>query len=103
MAHYETADLRPTEGANEAGRRIVKCLRYGMRLAILGVLDGATTNEEMRWWHVVRPGSYSMPGLTDQGLTWGKSVCGRIIITNGYAADFAPPNGSLCPACAEQM
>ena len=76
-------------------------LRTGRRLAVLGVKEGVTGNE-MRWWHVVRPGSYSIPQVgTD--LTRGRSYCGYWVVTNGYAADFRPGLGVLCPACAEQI
>jgi hypothetical protein len=36
-------------------------------------------------------------------LVYGKALCGQTVVTNGYAADWRPPQGTLCPACAEQL
>lgn len=87
-------------------KRLTKLIRVGGKLAVLGVEDGPLS---MTWWHVARPGSYAAPqgisGTECQGddLVYGKALCGRTIVTNGYAADFAPPDGLLCPGCREQL
>lgn len=77
-----------------------KLLRTNGRIAVLGVL--AT---DARRWHICRPG-ISLPILDiggGDGLRVGRSLCGQEIMTNGYAADFKPPDGALCPACAERQ
>lgn len=74
-------------------------IRQGGRLAVLGVADGDRVS-----WHVVGPG-VSLPVLSTgggDGLRIGRSLCGRDVWTNGYAADFAPPKGQLCRACDER-
>jgi hypothetical protein len=88
-------------------KQLTNLIRVGGRLAVLGVEEG---RRAMGWWHVVRPGSYSTPqgepGASDQegrNLTHGKAMCGRTVVSNGYAADWRPPTGQLCPACAEQI
>lgn len=89
-------------------RQMTKLIRVGGKLAVLGVED--RPHAAMGWWHVARPGSYAAPqgnswGPDQEGanLVYGRGMCGRIIVTNGYAADFRPPDGSLCPACREQI
>lgn len=88
-------------------QQLTNLIKVGGKLAVLGVEDG---RRAMGWWHVVRPGSYSAPqgnswGPDQEGsnLTYGKALCGRTVVTNGYSSDFCPPKGSLCPACAEQL
>lgn len=88
-------------------RQLTNLIRVGGRLAVLGVEEGARA---MGWWHVVRPGSFDIPqgepGAADQegrNLTHGKAMCGITVVSNGYAADWRPPKGQLCPACAEQL
>ncbi len=81
---------------------LTRLTKVGFKLAVLGVLDAATTAEQARWWHIVRPGSYAAPDLATR-MTYGKSVCGRRVVTNGYAADFTPPEKAYCPACKEQV
>jgi hypothetical protein len=89
-----------------ARKQLTKLIRVGGRLAVLGVEDGA---KAMGWWHVARPGSWDPPAGSSgteaggAGLTYAKAMCGRFIVTNGYAADWRPPEGTLCPACAEQI
>lgn len=77
-----------------------KLLRQGGRLAVLGVAQ-----DDMRWWHICRPG-ISLPIIEaagNDGLRIGKSICNRVVYTNGYSADFRPPEGILCPACEERQ
>ena len=88
-------------------RQLTNLIRVGGKLAALGVEDG---RRSMGWWHVVRPGSHGAPrgnswGPDQEGanLVYGRAVCGRMVVTNGYAADWRPPAGTLCPACAEQL
>lgn len=79
---------------------ITKLLRSGGTLAVLGVAEG-----DPRLWHVCRPG-ISLPILSSgggDGLRVGRALCGREVMTNGYAADFKPPDGALCAACAERQ
>ncbi len=88
--------------------QLTNLIRVGGKLAVLGVED--RPGAAMGWWHIVRPGTYSMPqgnsGGTDQqgaDLTYGKALCGRRVVSNGYASDHRPPKGTLCPACAEGL
>jgi hypothetical protein len=90
-----------------ARRQLQQLIRVGGKLAVLGVEDGARA---MGWWHVCRPGSWTAPqAVTLHGdaqgadLTYARSLCGRRVVSNGYAADWRPPAGTLCPACAEQL
>jgi hypothetical protein len=82
---------------------IVKLMQVGRRLAVLGVAEpiAGVPQADLEWWHVMNPGSYSIPSLGEK-LSHGRALCGRIVVTNGYASDFTPPDGSLCPACAER-
>lgn len=98
----------PDTAEQHARKQLTNLLRVGGKLAVLGVED--RPGAAMGRWHVARPGTYSMPqgnsgGLDQQGadLTYAKALCDRRIVTNGYAADFAPPRGALCPACREQI
>lgn len=88
-------------------RQLTNLIRVGGRLAALGVEDG---RRAMGWWHVMRPGSHGAPqgnswGPDQEGtnLVYGRALCGRVVVSNGYAADWRPPQGALCPACAEQV
>jgi hypothetical protein len=88
-------------------KRLTQLIRIGGKLAVLGVEDG---RRAMGWWHVARPGTWSAPqGLSGQSgqqgddLTHAKALCGRTVVTNGYAADWRPPDGLLCPACRERL
>lgn len=88
-------------------KQLTNLIRVGGKLAVLGVEEGARA---AGWWHLVRPGTYSIPqgepGAPDQegrNLTHGKALCGLTVVSNGYAADWRPPQGMLCPACAEQL
>ncbi len=88
-------------------KQLTNLIRVGGKLAVLGVEDGL---KSMGWWHVCRPGTWDPP----QGNSWGpdqeganlvyaKALCGRIVVSNGYAVDWRPPAGTLCPACSEQI
>src|SRR5580765_3000088 len=88
-------------------KQLTKLLRVGGKLAVLGVEDG---RRAMGWWHVARPGTYGAPQgnswEADQegaNLVYGRSLCNRTIVTNGYAADWRPPDGALCPGCKERL
>ena len=99
LASEETAE-------SYARRQLTKLIRVGGRLAVLGVEDG---RRAMGWWHVARPGTWDPPAGSSgtepegAGLAYAKALCGRFIVTNGYAADWRPLAGTLCPACAEQL
>jgi hypothetical protein len=99
---------KPDTEERHVRQQLTKLIRVGGKLAVLGVEDSPTS--AMGWWHVARPGSHGAP----QGNSWepdqdganlvhGKSLCGRTIVTNGYAADWRPPDGVLCPGCREQI
>lgn len=97
----------PDTAERHARQQLSTLIRVGGRLAVLGVEDGL---KAMGRWHVARPGTWSTPqgnsGGSDQegaDLTYAKALCGRRIVTNGYAADWRPPAGVLCPGCAEQI
>lgn len=98
---------KPDTEERHVRKQLTKLLRVGGRLAVLGVEDGpgAVTSP----WHVARPGTWSQPqglsGTECQGddLSYAKALCGRRIVVNGYAADFCPPPGALCPGCREQL
>lgn len=98
--------LKPDTAESHARARLSQLIRVGGRLAVLGVEDGLRA---MGWWHVCTPGTWSVPqGLTQTGaegadLTYARALCGRRVVSNGYAADWRPPAGTLCPACAEQI
>jgi hypothetical protein len=89
-----------------ARKELTHLIRIGGRLAVLGVEDG---RKAMGYWHVCRPGTWDPPqglsGTECQGddLTYAKALCGRAVVSNGYAADWRPPAGLLCPACSEQL
>jgi hypothetical protein len=74
-----------------------KLATVGFKLAVLGVDEPPTA-----WWHILRPGSFNVPQVGDKGVSHGRSLCGRIVLTNGYASDFTPDT-DLCPACREQL
>ena len=78
-------------------RNLTKLIRQGGRLGVLGCVES-----DPRWWHVLRPGTYGVPDLSTR-MTHGRALCGRIVVSNGYAADWRPPEGSLCPACNERL
>lgn len=81
-------------------------VRVGGRLAVLGIGTNAEgTVNDTRFWHVMNPGTWNTPivgGAHNAGLTVGRTLCGRHAWSNGYAADWKPPEGSMCPACAER-
>lgn len=98
---------KPDTAENHARKRLTKLIRVGGKLGVLGVEDGPLA---MQWWHVCRPGTWNTPqglsGQTDQqgaDLAYAKALCGKRVVTNSYASDFRPPDGSLCPACREQL
>jgi hypothetical protein len=99
--------LRPPETRERHERaQLTKLLRVGGKLAVLGVEDG---RRAMGWWHVCRPGTWDPPkgssGTEPEGagLVYAKALCGRFVVSNGYASDWRPPDGVLCPACREQL
>jgi hypothetical protein len=99
---------KPDTAEAHARKSLTNLIRVGGKLAVLGVED--RPGAAMGWWHVCRPGTWSMPqgnsgGMDQQGadLTYAKALCGRHVVSNGYAADHRPPTGVLCPACAEQL
>jgi hypothetical protein len=88
-------------------KQLTNLIRVGGKLAVLGVEEGARA---AGWWHVCRPGTWNPPqglnGAPDQqgtDLVHAKALCGRTVVSNGYQADWRPPVGTLCPACAEQL
>ena len=96
----------PDTRQRHARQQLTQLIRVGGKLAVLGVEDSARA---MGWWHVCRPGTWNPPqglsGTECQGddLVRAKALCGRIVVSNGYAADWRPPAGQLCPACREQL
>ena len=79
-----------------------KLLRVGMKLAVLGCAP-----PDVKFWHIMNPGSWNIPQLSgsagNHGLTVGKTLCGINAYSNGYAVDWRPPEGQLCPACNERL
>lgn len=73
-----------------------KLATVGFKLAVLGVTEPPTD-----WWHILRPGSFNVPQLGTE-FAHGRALCGRAVITNGYASDFTP-DSDLCPACRGQL
>ena len=99
---------KPDTVERHVRKQLTNLIRVGGKLAVLGVED--SPHAAMGKWHIARPGTWSAPqglsGRSDQegdDLTYAKALCGRRIVSNGYAADFKPPIGMLCPACAEQL
>ena len=99
--------LKPDTAESHARKQLTQLIRVGGKLAVLGVEDG---RRAMGWWHVCRPGSWTAPqdvalhgGAEGRDLAYARALCGRVVVTNGYAADWRPPAGVLCPACAEQL
>jgi hypothetical protein len=84
---------------------ITKMLRVGGRLAVLGIAN-LNGEPDISRWHVMQPGTWTAPqigGAGNAGLTVGRTLCGRHAQTNGYAQDYRPPDGALCPACSERL
>lgn len=108
MPSFSGAVLLGTSDTAERAvrKKMTKLIRVGGKLAVLGVALDSTA---MTMWHVARPGTYGSPqgisGTECQGddLVHGKALCGKLIVTNGYASDFRPPDGALCPGCAERL
>lgn len=96
----------PDTQERQALKQLTNLIRIGGKLAVLGVEDG---RRAMGQWHVCRPGTWDAPqglsGTECQGadLVHAKALCGRTVVSNGYAADWRPPAGQLCPACREQL
>jgi hypothetical protein len=97
---------RAETAASHAAGQLTNLIRVGGKLAVLGVEDN---RRAMGWWHVCRPGTWDAPqglsGTQCQGddLAYARALCGRVVVSNGYAADWRPAPGVLCPACAEQI
>jgi hypothetical protein len=84
-------------------RNLSQLIRQGGKLGVLGVEEPSPSKPNAaRWWHVLRPGSWAAPDAITK-MTYGRAVCGRIVVSNGYAADWRPPEGSICPACNERL
>jgi hypothetical protein len=99
--------LAPDTEEHHARQQLTNLIRVGGKLAVLGVEFG---QRAMGWWHVARPGSWAAPqgnsgagGQDGADLTYARALCGLSIVSNGYAADWRPPRGQLCPACREQI
>lgn len=75
----------------------VKLVREGMKLAVLGCIE---TDPSV--WHIMRPGRMGVIDLATK-MCHGTTLCGRSAVSNGYAADWRPPEGSLCAACRERQ
>jgi hypothetical protein len=99
---------KPDSEERHVRRQLTNLIRVGGKLAVLGVED--RPDAAMGRWHVCRPGTWNPP----QGNSWGpdqdganlvyaRALCGRRVVSNGYSADFKPPDGLLCPACREQL
>lgn len=98
---------KPDTLERHAREQLSQLIRVGGKLAVLGVEDGPRA---MGKWHIAVPGTWSMPqGNSGQGdqqgddLTYAKALCGRRIVTNGYASDWRPPAGLMCPGCHERL
>jgi hypothetical protein len=98
---------KPDTAEAHVRKQLTNLIRVGGKLAVLGVEDN---QRAMGWWHVCRPGTWNPPqGLSGESeqlgadLTYAKALCGRTVVSNGYAADWRPPAGQLCPACREQI
>ena len=107
----EDGPLRP---ANPGMRQVTRLRKVGGRLAVYGYREvptpGATKEQAERQLaraHIVNPGTYTVPQIPnhpmagDSGLAHATSLCGIPVVTNGYAADFTPPELELCPVCAK--
>lgn len=76
-----------------------KLIQVGHKCAVLGV----DPDDMMGAWHILTPGTFSVPTVGDGMKTIGRALCHKYVITNGYAADFVPPGDSLCAACRERL
>src|SRR4051812_10965983 len=110
-AAVEDGTLRP---AYAAMRSVTRLRRVGGMLAVYGYREtptrGATKAQAERQLaraHIVNPGSYTVPQVPnhpmagESGLAHALALCGIPVVTNGYAADFTPPELELCPVCAK--
>ena len=101
---------------NEAARSLLQLRKVGRKLAVYGWIDqsglrpewsAARKSAELARAHIVNPGSYSVPQVANHefsgqsGLSYGRSLCGIRVATNGYCNDYTPPELSLCPVCAK--
>lgn len=76
-----------------------KLISVGRKLAVLGV----DIDQPLGPWHVMKPGSFNVPQIGDNGKSIGTTLCKKFAITNGYASDFAPQHQELCSGCREQL
>lgn len=79
----------------------MRLIKRGGRLVALG----AVANDPRRW-HVIAGGVSAPvlgPATGGDGLRIGRALCGREVMTNGYPADFRPPESQLCSACSERI
>lgn len=93
----------PESAERQEQRRLTKLIRVGGKLAVLGV-DPTSKAAATGWWHIASPGSWDAPQEnTGHQLTYARSLCRRVIVSNGYASDFRPAGNVLCPACRERL
>lgn len=104
----------PLRPANAAMRPVTRLRKVGGQLAVYGYREAPSpratkeqAEKQLARAHIVNPGTYTVPQVPnhpmagESGLAHARSLCGLPIVTNGYAADFTPPELVLCPVCAK--
>lgn len=104
----------PLRPANAAMRPVTRLRKVGGQLAVYGYREAPSpratkeqAEKQLARAHIVNPGTYTVPQVPnhpmagESGLAHARSLCGLPIVTNGYAADFTPPELELCPVCAK--